>query len=709
LVSAHDRNLIEISQDALACVGRDGKITDVNRATVEVTGCSRKEIIGMEFSSFFTEPEKARAGCRKAFAQGSVRDYELAISHRDGHVMPVLCNASVYKGEAGEVVGVFVSARDITEIKRLVEALRSEGTYNRSLIEASLDPLVTIGTHGRITDVNRATEEVTGCSREELVGADFPGYFTDPDAARAGYRKAFGDGLVRGYGLEIRHQDGHTTPVRFNASVYRNEAGEVTGVFAAARAITKRERAETLRAEPALRFLRASEVILDQISDAIFVFARTGEMVMVNETACRILGYHRDDILGRSAGVVFSQLENPPLVEGLDLRHAMSRFAVPAFDTALRTASGHSIAVSFGTSFLRDETGNVIGILGIARDIRERKELEEHLRRYSERLEEDVRSRTVEIEASEQKYRMLVDQIASAVVRTDSEGRMSSFNRAARRMFGWDDGLIGKSLSDLWCCQDCEAEESCHQAVKSRGEWVGECTMPLANGATAVMFHSCSVLVDSSERPAGVAHVVSDLSDPTGFQRELLRDTRGLLLCDQEGQRQIITCSDKMKRVLDMIGMTADSSETVLIEGESGTGKDLVAQALHVNSSRAGHPYVVVNCATLQEHFLESELLGHERGAFTGAVASKQGLLEVADGGTLFIDEVTEMTSRVQAMALRILETGRFRRMGATEERSVDVRVIVATNKNLEQEVAADRFRDDLGILTTGQEPDGLP
>jgi len=459
---------------------------------------------------------------------------------------------------------------------------------------------------------------------------------------------------------------------------------------------TQRVVSKVLREQPALHSVEASMAILDQISDAVFVFARTGEMVMVNETACRMLGYQRDEILGRSAGIVFSQLENPPLVEGLDLRHAMSRFAVPVFDTALRTASGHSIAVSFGTSFLRDETGNVIGILGIARDIRERKSLEEHLRRYGERLEEEVRSRTAEIEASEQKHRMLVDQIASAVVCTDPEGRMSSFNRAARRLFGWDDRLIGEPLSHLWCCQDCEAEESCHEAVKSRGEWAGECTIPLANGATAVMFHSCSALVDGSGRPAGVAHVVSDLSDPTGFQRELLRDTQGLVVCDHDGQRQIITCSDKMRRVMDMIAMSADSSETVLIEGESGTGKDLVAQALHANSSRAGGRFVVVNCATLQEHFLESELLGHELGAFTGAVANKQGLLEVADGGTIFIDEVTEMTSRVQAMALRILETGRFRRMGATEERSVDVRVIAATNKNPEQEVAAGRFREDL-------------
>ena len=113
--------------------------------------------------------------------------------------------------------------------------------YNRSLIEASLDPLVTIGHDGKITDVNAATETVTGHARAELIGTDFSDYFTEPEKARAGYQQAFREGLVRDYALEVRHRDGHTLPVLYNASVYRNETGEVVGVFAAARDITERQ------------------------------------------------------------------------------------------------------------------------------------------------------------------------------------------------------------------------------------------------------------------------------------------------------------------------------------------------------------------------------------------------------------------------------------------------------------------------------------
>jgi len=139
---------------------------------------------------------------------------------------------------------VFAAARDITERKKAEEALRKASEYNRSLIEASLDPLVTIGPDGSITDVNAATENVTGFSREELIGTDFSDYFTEPEKARSGYRQVFDEGSVQDYALDIKHRYGRITPVLYNASVYRDNAGNVLGVFAAARDITERRQAE---------------------------------------------------------------------------------------------------------------------------------------------------------------------------------------------------------------------------------------------------------------------------------------------------------------------------------------------------------------------------------------------------------------------------------------------------------------------------------
>jgi len=159
---------------------------------------------------------------------------------------------------------------------------------------------------------------------------------------------------------------------------------------------------------------------------------------------------------------------------------------------------------------------------------------------------------------------------------------------------------------------------------------------------------------------------------------------------------RLIGSGAAMQRVIQLIEKVAPTEATVLVRGASGTGKELVARAIHYNSNRRDRPLVTINCAALQESLLESELFGHEKGAFTGAVTSKPGLFEVAEGGTLFIDEVAEMAPGLQAKLLRVLEDGHYRRVGSTQEMHADVRVVAATNKPLEEEQKAGRFREDL-------------
>jgi PAS domain S-box-containing protein len=244
--NVYNRSLIEASLDPLVTIGREGKITDVNNATEKVTGYLRQDLIGTDFSDYFTEPEKAKKGYLQVFRDGFVRDYPLEVHNKDGNIIPVLYNASVYRDESGDVIGVFAAARDISKLKKVQDELRFASLYNRSLIEASLDPLVTIGAEGNITDVNRATEKVTGYSRHELIGTDFLDYFTEPKKAREGYQKVFKEGSVRDYALEIKHKNGHITPVLYNASVYRDDSNNVIGVFASARDITELKEAEKI-------------------------------------------------------------------------------------------------------------------------------------------------------------------------------------------------------------------------------------------------------------------------------------------------------------------------------------------------------------------------------------------------------------------------------------------------------------------------------
>ena len=158
----------------------------------------------------------------------------------------------------------------------------------------------------------------------------------------------------------------------------------------------------------------------------------------------------------------------------------------------------------------------------------------------------------------------------------------------------------------------------------------------------------------------------------------------------------IIGKSKKMRDIFDTIQKVAPAAATVLIEGESGTGKELVARSIHFNSPRREKPFVAVNCSALAENLLESELFGHERGSFTGAVATKKGRFELADGGTLFLDEIGELSPNLQVKLLRVLQEKVFERVGGVRTISVDIRVLVATNKNLQQEMQAGRFREDL-------------
>lgn len=164
----------------------------------------------------------------------------------------------------------------------------------------------------------------------------------------------------------------------------------------------------------------------------------------------------------------------------------------------------------------------------------------------------------------------------------------------------------------------------------------------------------------------------------------------------QQGPTQIIGKSPAMQAVFRLIERVGPTDKPILVQGESGTGKELVARALHDASHLADKPLVVINCAALPDTLLESELFGYEKGAFTGAVGMKPGLFEVADGGTLFIDEIGELAGELQAKLLRVLEDGTLRRVGSVKERRVHVRLIAATNRDLQEEVREKRFREDL-------------
>ena len=259
------RDLIESTYDMIQSVAPDGRFVFVNRAWLETLGYTEAELPSQNLWKII-HPESL-PHCQKVFSRvmdgEPIRNVQATFVTKDGKSILVEGNATGrYVG--GKLVATHGFFRDITERKRAEEALKEAQRYTRGLIEANMDALVTISAEGKISDVNRATELITGMSRQEIIGMDFSNYFTDPGAARKGYQQVFRDGYVRDYPLEVKHRDGKVTPVVYNASVYKDARGRIAGVFAAARDITERK-----RAEEALRQYAERLRILHEIDQAI--------------------------------------------------------------------------------------------------------------------------------------------------------------------------------------------------------------------------------------------------------------------------------------------------------------------------------------------------------------------------------------------------------------------------------------------------------
>jgi PAS domain S-box-containing protein len=345
--SLYTRSLLEASLDPLVTISPEGKITDVNEASVKVTGVPRLKLIGTDFSDYFTEPQKAREGYKQVFEKEFVSDYPLTIHHKNGTLTDVLYNASVYKDEKGNVLGVFAAARDVTEQKQA-------SLYARSLLEASLDPLVTISPEGKITDVNEASVKVTGVPRLKLIGTDFSDYFTEPQKAREGYKQVFEKELISDYPLTIHHKNGTLTDVLYNASVYKDEKGNVLGVFAAARDVTEQKQASLY-----------ARSLIEASLDPLVTISPEGKITDVNEASVKVTGVPRLKLIGTD----FSDYFTEPQKAREGYKQVFEKEFVSDYPLTIHHKNGTLTDVLYNASVYKDEKGNVLGVFAAARDV----------------------------------------------------------------------------------------------------------------------------------------------------------------------------------------------------------------------------------------------------------------------------------------------------------------------------------------------------
>ena len=326
-----------------------------------------------------------------------------------------------------------------------------------------------------------------------------------------------------------------------------------------------------------------------------------------------------------------------------------------------------------------------------------------------------------EVAAGESRWRQLLESIQLLVVGIDRDGRITLMNPFAERVSGRSaEEMIGRSYLDFVADDEREQiRQSVDRGLGGNPAAENDRILTTSDGERRIIRWRSVVLQDAHGNPKGLLSVGADVTDRRQSESKLQRtaaeleatvrelesvkaklEEENVYLKEEIGSRtehsEILGSSDAILYVLHKIRQVAATDATVLIQGETGVGKELVANAIYNESERSKGPFLAVNCAALPSSLIESELFGHERGAFTGADRRRQGRFELASGGTLFLDEIAELPLDVQPKLLRALQEGTIERIGGTRTIEVDVRLIAATNRDLRSEVEAGRFREDL-------------
>ncbi len=374
------RAIAENSIDSILIAVENGKHVYVNPKAAELTGYSKEELLNTHIEDIAHPDEivnlKERYDLRMVGKHIS-STYETRIVRKDNEIVPIEISAArtIWKDQPA----VMVQVRDITTRKKIEEKLKLASLYNRSLIEASLDPLVTIGPDGKVTDVNKATETVTGYSRDEIIGSDFSDYFTEPEKAKKGYKMVFLEGFVKDYPLEIQHKDGLITPVLYNATVYKDESGEIVGMFAAARDMRKIKQAEDELRESERKYRN----IFEESFDGLFITSPEGKILDMNKKGIEMFGYNtKEEILSLDLiRDVYADSNDRKKILAMVNEQGSAEYEV-----VVKKKNGDKMITHCSLTAVKDK-GAITTYRGIIRDINESKKAENDIIRAKEEWE----------------------------------------------------------------------------------------------------------------------------------------------------------------------------------------------------------------------------------------------------------------------------------------------------------------------------------
>ncbi|CAB1077008.1 hypothetical protein D1AOALGA4SA_4805 [Olavius algarvensis Delta 1 endosymbiont] len=443
------------------------------------------------------------------------------------------------------------------------------------------------------------------------------------------------------------------------------------------------------------RFSQLSQEAIEQAAEGILWFDSDGRIHMANNAACRLLGYSREELLTMTVP------DFDPEYSAEDYKdkywRKVRQLGTINFESFHRRKDGSIYPVEISSSYVHFEGDGYS--CTFFRDITER-------RRVQTALQE-----------SENKLSAIINHHFQLTGLLNIDGRILMANETALNLIGAEEeDVLGKYFWDTpWWNHSRELQTELKQKVKQAagGEFVRfEAIHPDIHGESRLHDISLNPLLDDQ---GNATHIIPEARDITDIKKTESALHQALAELEQLKNRledenvylqeeirldhnfgEIIGGSKALKKILGQIEQVASTDATVLILGETGTGKELIARAIHELSNRNSRPLVKVNCAALPANLIESELFGHEKGAFTGALARKIGRFELADRGTIFLDEIGDLPLELQAKLLRILQEGEFERLGNPETITVDVRVLAATNRDLAKTIRKGDFREDL-------------
>ena len=697
------RTMIDQSNDAVELVDAETlRFLDFNEKACNDLGYTRDELLALTvFDINPTVNEAKRASVTQRLKESGFIVQESVHRRKDGSTFPVETSLGLVRPEDKYIVAI---ARDISERKKTEDALRESEDRYRDLVEHSEDLLCTHDLEGKLLSVNPAPARILGYRPDqmlnipmrELVAPEFREQFD------AYLKRIKTNGADRGL-LCVIARNGERRIWEYNNTL-RTEGVPAPIVRGMAHDVTERKRAEAAlrqREEDYRRFVaQSSEGIFRQELDSplpvdlpedelVQSILHNSYLAECNDALARMYGCaSAHEMLGkRLADMVLP--DDPHNIE-LTREYIRSGFRVLERESHEKDAQGNA-KVFLNSMIGIVENGNLVRTWGIQRDVTEQKKLEN----ARDRAEKAVRQ-------SEERFRVALKDSPIGVFSQDRDLRYTWIYNLARLS---PNDVIGKTDEEIIGPEKATRLRELKQQVLETGAGIREEVVIPFNGSIFAYDITLEPVFDPDRNVIGITGAAMDIARLRELADEL-RQAKDKLAREKRyleseiraelGFEEIIGQSSALREVLTQARVVAPTDSTVLLLGETGTGKELVARSVHALSARRDESFIKLNCAAVPSGLLESELFGHEKGAFTGAVNQKVGRLELADKGTLFLDEIGELPQELQPKLLRVLQDREFERLGGVKTLRVDVRLISATNRDLKKDVAEKRFREDL-------------